>query len=364
MDNRLMDWLYNPNSNDNFNPSFYGELIELAENDSILPQVYQLLSNQGRLDSIPIFVKEKLQAGYKEVLYKNILIKSQTDIILNKLNFAGIEVIPLKGVYFAEKYFGSIGARATSDIDLLVREKDVNKAIEIVKSTGFELEEAFIPSHFHCSFSKEIVGSLVPLTVEVHWDILKQSTSEFRIEEFWDKAIPFDRSQYVKSLSDYHVFYLMCLHGWRHNLDSLRHYLDIAHLIVFSKSKIDYEVLLNDAKIDCTLRRVKQTLSAVYEKFPMLHFYNEFPLKNGINDKRYQNVLLDQYMRFIHYKFLSYDTSKHRAIELVNWLFPRNYELEAELKQTFKRKFYIIKLSCLYKQRCIGLIRSVKTRGY
>ncbi|CAM3870210.1 nucleotidyltransferase family protein [Cytobacillus oceanisediminis] len=45
------------------------------------------------------------------------------------------EVSPLKGVTFAQKYFGYIGTRGTSDIDLLIRPYQLEKAIEFITSS-------------------------------------------------------------------------------------------------------------------------------------------------------------------------------------------------------------------------------------
>ncbi len=73
--------------------------------------------------------------------------------------------------------------RPTSDIDLLVREQDLEKAEQAVKNIGYIIEETRIPFHFHSSFSKLIPGSNIPLTVELHWNIVKENTANFQIEE-------------------------------------------------------------------------------------------------------------------------------------------------------------------------------------
>ena len=46
----------------------------------------------------------------------------------------------------------------------------------IVKNIGYIIEETRIPFHFHSSFSKAIPGSDIPLTVELHWNVIKENT--------------------------------------------------------------------------------------------------------------------------------------------------------------------------------------------
>jgi hypothetical protein len=89
--------------------------------EGISPQVYFLLKEHGKLDETPDFFHNQLKENYKKVFFQNLFIKSQLELLLQDFENKGIDVIPLKGVYFAEKYFGNIGARRTSDIDLLIR---------------------------------------------------------------------------------------------------------------------------------------------------------------------------------------------------------------------------------------------------
>ncbi len=198
-------------------------------------------------------------------------------------------MIPLKGVYFAQEYFGHLGARGTSDIDILVKKESVEEAVELVKSLGFQQEEEWIPGHFHCSFSKQIPGSSVPLSVEVHWDVVKEATSYFNIETFWNEAAPVEGSSYIKRLSDQHTFYMMCLHGWRHNLDSPKYFLDIIQLIYKIKGELDIPRLLQDARKHGTLKRLVRTLSIVYEEYPMLENVLEIPAK--LNKKQTRTIV-------------------------------------------------------------------------
>ncbi len=188
MINQLIKCLYAPVINLPKEEDFYHQVSKEIEASSISSQIYFLLKERHQLENVPLFFQNRLKQKYQEALYQNFFIRSQTNQIFNRFEKMELEVIPLKGVYFAEKYFGHIGARATSDIDLLIKKQNLNRAVEAVKSLGFEIESQPIPSHFHSSFSKKIPGSSIPLTVEIHWDVVKETTSNFKIKEFWDQS--------------------------------------------------------------------------------------------------------------------------------------------------------------------------------
>ncbi|MEH6949655.1 nucleotidyltransferase family protein [Bacillus sp. JJ634] len=300
------------------------QTLEEIKKSNIHSQVYKLLQQQGRLENISPFLKQILQEKFQTTLYQNILIKNQTEQILHSLEEQKIDVIPLKGTFFSEKYYGHLGARPTSDIDLLIKVHDMEKAIEEVKKLGYTIEETRIPYHFHFSFSKILPGSNIPLTVELHWDLLKENTSNFLIEEFWQETSSISKLGYVRELSDYHLFYMICLHGWRHNLDSMKYFIDIIQLVFILGDKIDYSRLLKDTTRHQTKRRIIRTLSIVYEQCPQLEKILPFPYKTStLYHNRDTKKSFWKYADYIDYSFFSYDTPKHSLRELYHWIHPK-----------------------------------------
>jgi hypothetical protein len=302
----------------------YEELMAEPDFLSVAPQLYHLLNIQDRLKETPLFFQENLQNEFKEAFYQNLFIKNQSDQILKKFEKEEIMVIPLKGTLFAEKYFGHLGARSTSDIDLLIQSSNLQHAIEIVKSLGFLVEQEKIVNHFHCNFSKSLPGSEIPLTVELHWHLLKEDTTHLDIGDVWNEAMSIGTYQYVKELSAYHTFYFMCIHSWRHNLNSLRYFIDMIQLIHFLKVELDFERLRREIHVHQTSKRITRTLSIVYQAFPHLHRIQECPfnyskyfLTNIAFNNRYKKGLW-KYIDFIDYKLLSLDTRKHKLLQIKN----------------------------------------------
>ncbi|MCA0172887.1 nucleotidyltransferase family protein [Bacillus sp. RAR_GA_16] len=297
--------------------NFYGKVMNLDRLSSIAPQLYMLLKDRGLINQTPSFFQEYLREAHTQTLFKNIFIKHQTEKIIRALDKMGIEVIPLKGVFFSESYFGHTGARPTSDIDLLVNRSDIHKATDCIKKLGFSLEEEALLGHFHCSLIKELPGSPVPICVEVHWGILKEDTSTLEVKEFWEESTPLDGYNFVYELSAYHTFYLMCLHAWRHNFDSFKCYLDLLQMLYVSGEHIDFLRLKDDARQHKTWTRVVRTLSILYQTFPFMRKVRPFPYERRVRyaaSTKTTGAL--KYVNFIDYHLLSYDSPKHGLIGL------------------------------------------------
>lgn len=339
---------------------FYKECLMDIEGDGISSQIYFLLQQQGKLSQTPSFFQDRLKEHYQQALYQNFLIKNQTDQLLDAFRTYGLEVIPIKGIYFAEEFFGHFAARPTSDIDLLIRKKDIEKAVSLVKEYGFTEEGEQIEGHFHISYTKVLPGSPLPLVVELHWDLVKEDTAHLDIQEFWEGAVPAGKNPYIKRLSHYHAFYMICLHGWRHNLDSLKYFIDIIQMIHTLKDEIDYEKLLFDAVSHKTYKRMVRTLSIVYQQFPHLELVREFPYKRVHVFWEYHSAKsMKQYIDFIDYQFFSYDSMKHCLGEMLHWVFPRKSEVHLQLDEREKANTPFKNYLYLFKKRLIHIIKAV-----
>jgi hypothetical protein len=344
--------------------AFYKKAMEDILFFDISSQAYYLLKQQGKLEKTPLFFQEKLKEKYTEALYQSLFIKNQTELLLQELDRIGIEVIPLKGTRFAEKYFGHVGARRTSDIDLLIKINDMDKAIACIQNLGFIADPKNIPSNFNLSFNKALPHSPIPLMVELHWSLLDEKTTTFNIEEIWNQVVPVEGYNRVKELSDQHTFYMITLHGWRHNMDSLKYFIDIIQLIHLFGEQLDYNASFRKAAQDKTLKRMIRTLSIVYDQFPHLEKINSLPKRTKVfweyETFRYrQQRSFSKYIDFVDYQFLSYDSVRDRLLEIVRWVLPPKTYVVAELGTNSLQKPVLINFMNLVKKRCFNFIRTV-----
>lgn len=338
------------------------ELLREFSYFNVLPQAYQILKENGKLDDAPAAFKETLKHEFNKSLYLNMFINEQMKLILGILEASAIHTILLKGVYFSDKYFGSIGARPTSDIDLLIKEDQRLLAISSLKKLGFLPSEDEIPGHFHCTLIKSIPKSPIPLQVELHWDIVRTDTSISMIEEIWSRAQLLHERNYVYELSELDDFYMICLHGWRHNLDSLKYFIDIIQLIKKLREHLDYDLLLKRAKKHHTQKRLIRTLSIVYDSYPSLHKIKPFPYRKNVLwtyewIRRPEKKTFMKYIAFLSYLFFSYDRFQYSLAEFCRWMFPEEYQLKSEAGHDVLKRGKVRAYLGLYSARWRGFIR-------
>lgn len=250
---------------------YYQDLLAYIQKQGLSPLVCQLLYTSGQQERTPLFFREQLQLERKEALFRNLLLKKESSVLFNSFEAAGVEAIPIKGTLFAETYLGHLSARYTSDIDILVQPKDVDAAVAIVHALGYDQEDPINPDHFHRVFYKQRMPGRLPAMIEIHWNLIKSSSSHLNTENLWSEAHCLHPYTYIKQLSLRHTFYTICLHGTNHSMDSTKHVLDIAHLLFTRGKDLDYAALFEQAKNDSTLNRVYESLAIVYDLLPALH---------------------------------------------------------------------------------------------
>lgn len=283
-------------------------------------QVYHLLKEKGLLEQTPEFFRHALKQDYQQFTIQNLLIKRIDGDILLAFESEGIPVIPLKGPRFAETYYGHIGARPSSDIDLLVHPHDLKRAAACVQGLHFQPNKEI---HNHAVLERRLgPGNSPLLAVELHWSLDKKNWSNLNDSRFWERARLLDGCRFARELSVSHTFYFICLHGVRHEMDSVKYLLDIVFMLLKYGRHISLEQVLEEAAADRTSKRVKAALSIVYEQFPWLEKLVPLPFK-PLNTywtysailKKYHGIKDLEYYRYVSFfKFRMFDTLKHTVL--------------------------------------------------
>lgn len=258
------------------------ELLELhwsdIESEGIVPQVYHLLASDGRLSAVQPFYRQRLELEGRTTLVQNLLIRREIRRIYTELDTLQISAIPIKGVDLAERFFGHLGARSTSDIDLLVRSSDLEKVISCLQSLGFGGLFECSPFHFHYTMAKVIPMQSDALAIDLHWSIVAgDGTAKLDVDPLWQESLALTEHGNIRGLSTQHMFYILCLHGANHRMEGLKYSLDLVHFICRHTDQIDYVNLMQQAERDRTGQRVRTVLSYVYKQFPYLHSVKLLP---------------------------------------------------------------------------------------
>lgn len=106
----------------------------------VAPLFLEIAENNAELISLlPAEVIAKLRQAYLKTVSRSMLLYDAFGEIAAALNKAGIQAVALKGIYLAEHLYPKIGLRQFSDIDLLFRHEEVEKALEVFYQLGFSM---------------------------------------------------------------------------------------------------------------------------------------------------------------------------------------------------------------------------------
>jgi hypothetical protein len=154
--------------------------------------------------------------------------------ILDSFSSAGIAALVVKGPVLAVQAYGDPAMRSYGDLDLLVRQRDIRRATEVMTAAGYvaavplsAIDAGKIPGQY--LFSK----ADSKLIVEIHNDrTLRYFPRRLPIEEFFARQIrvPLD-SREAPALSVEDELVLICIHGAKHFWERLIWIADVAALV-------------------------------------------------------------------------------------------------------------------------------------
>lgn len=246
-------------------------MLDLARSQGVSALLYAAVRGQ---DLVPEEIEATLRADYFGNARRNLLLFKELEAVLQRLDEAGVEVILLKGVALAEGVYGNPAVRPMTDLDLLVREEDVGKALELLSALGYETHHPDLHPRDLLLHTNELMlqktGTINTL-IEVHWRI-------FWFEYYRDVLMVvnlFERSQTFNlgtttalMLGPEDLILHLCGHLLHHYEDEeafpLIWLYDVAVVLHYYASDIDWEQVFEralDSRLVMALQRVMWQVS-------------------------------------------------------------------------------------------------------
>ncbi len=205
--------------------------------------------------------------------------------ITNLFNQNKIPHVYFKGTVLSKIYDDKY-IRTRGDIDLYVMPKDLNRAVDILKSNGYINEDNEDCMH-HIGLTKN------GLNVEVHFSMFDGDENKKWIEMFKEpfNVCEIDYEYRYKFMDTYHFVYCL-MHFAKH----LRHGAGIRYILdfyyMFLKYKLDFNLLHKLLHVACLDRLYNNILNLLYDltdnkydKFEEedISFFTEYLLSYGIH---------------------------------------------------------------------------------
>lgn len=245
-----------------------------ALQNGVGPQVYKNLTYIGNYSSVPEETFSSLKQSYYISVNRNENFFKSYHEIVHAFSAHGISVIPLKGIFLAESIYAEPGLRPMSDIDFLVRRNDAEKCQSILIEAGYKSHERY-KTRFLKRYQKlkhlppMVSGNVsVELHVEAHSDDCEYKVN---VDKYWENAKTSANSEKFRyELAPNDLLQYLCLHLDFHihaGRIQLYFYTDIAAVLKFYSSKIDWETFKLSCEEYCCSKNVYRQLFLAHKYF-------------------------------------------------------------------------------------------------
>src|SRR5208337_4102774 len=194
-------------------------------------------------DFVPPATRQALVERQRMQIVVTLRMNAELFRLLDRFEAADIGALVVKGPVLAVQAYGDSAMRSYGDLDLLVRQRDIRRATELMIAAGYQaavplraIDAGKIPGQYLFSNPDS------KLLVELHNDFtLRYFPHRLPIEEFFARKIRvrFD-AHGAPALSVEDELVLICIHGAKHFWERLMWIADVAAL-VSRQSAIDWE---------------------------------------------------------------------------------------------------------------------------
>jgi hypothetical protein len=251
----------------------WAAFVRVAADERLGPLLYQVVRGQ---DLVPPMVEETLYGLRLRNALQDQLLREEWVTILDRLAAQGVEALLLKGLALAQTVYGGAGLRPIADLDLLVHPEGVRPALRILTEQGYHragLEvrpDADLAYESHVRLEK---AGLVQSVVEVHWTLFDSPyyQQSLPMAWFWQTALVVQLGDIpARVLGPAAQILHLCGHlVVQHGAERARllwlH--DVAEVLVFYQSQLDWEELLTRAQECQLVLSVQQVLRQVADEW-------------------------------------------------------------------------------------------------
>ena len=235
-------------------------IMENSQRHGISPLLYWNVRQIDLGKHVPETVMTQLKTIYHQTVAQNMILYHELGTILKAFKDAKIEVICLKGAFLAEAIYKNIELRPLSDVDLLIKDKDLQKVKRELSRLMYQ-DFYIYPTKWHEQWWPSLCEKVeydnlrmkMKITLGVHWHIQPPS-APFRIDinTFWENSQPIVIAG-VETLifAPEDLLQHLCVHLYEHatlGTLQLKWCCDIAEFIKYYKKEINWEYLVQSSQ--------------------------------------------------------------------------------------------------------------------
>ena len=195
---------------------------DAATRQGVLPLMYANREIQTRA---PAAVLSRMGVAVRALVAQNFALTTELAGILEDFRAEGIPVLTFKGPVLSVAVYGRIGVRTSSDLDILVPEEFVSRALDLLSQSGyrseFDLAKFGLKEYVRAEHAIPMHHSARGVNLDLHWRLTERhflQTTATR--DLFDRSIPITvMGHSMASFCFEDLLLYLCVHGakddWR-----------------------------------------------------------------------------------------------------------------------------------------------------
>lgn len=234
------------------------KFLKISDYSKTGPLLFFLIQDAAEKCKMPRDVYEKLRDQYAINRIRNALVMEEFERLRAGLQNEGVRIILLKGMFLLRTvYSDMVGARRMEDVDILVREQDVDTADRIVRAAGYQRMQGESSGRRAAMYFKYNSDGSALMPVHLHWHVANLSPGVFMqscnlidMNEIWTsaKSICGEGGGNLFAMCPEHSLLALCEHGFRHAFSRLMLLYDIHLFITRQARSLGWDLLEKSAR--------------------------------------------------------------------------------------------------------------------
>ena len=234
-------------------PFDHARLLSLATEHAVTPLAYRNLKATC-WDDLPAGFRTELAGRVTANAGRSRFLTAELICLLHAIESAGIRVVPFKGPALAASAYGDIALREFTDLDIVVRQRDLAPVGRILQERAYEPREkgAFSasPSFLRNECQYHYWAPRDSTLVELHWQFAHRYFDfPFSLEARWGSLVDTEiEGCRILAFPPEDQLLFLCVHGARHLWSSLNWVCDVAEHIRVSPN-LDWQFAFHQAAL-------------------------------------------------------------------------------------------------------------------
>jgi hypothetical protein len=229
-------------------------ILRTARQNGIATLFYENLRRFDVEEEVPSWVTQELKQIYHYIGFKNALFYDELGKVLHAFKNRGIDVIVLKGAVLAEMVWRNVALRQMGDLDLLVREQNLDKVDQTLSQLNYTSYEGYRPktwyrrNHHHLAPYHNLDKEAI---IEIHQNLVPPNNLFYiDVHRVWERAYDTKIGNVdTLVLSPEDLIVHLCLHLSYCNkfVGGIKHLIDISQVVRYYGEGINWDWIIKEA---------------------------------------------------------------------------------------------------------------------